>query len=245
MSAGNIGAQLRAIKTAGRQGVFMRVLADGIPDGQRIEVDAEVLGESSDEKVIAEVLGGARTPYGIPRAGELWFGILLGGDLNHAFLALPLSRVGGVDLGILEPGVTAWTPPPGDTIKILTRALEGEGGDFEISADGVASVDASGGLIWTTQEAATLDADGGFSFNVQGHRVEISSSGGVYIGDDTINGFESISKILGWLGDTLTDLATATVNTMLGPASLSNAGSYALRAVVVIAHKKMFDTLLD
>lgn len=222
--AGQIGAQLRDLRTRSRQGVFMVVTSSATVEEDRIEVDVSILGDDPDETATAELLGGARTPYGLPVEGELWFGMLLGGDVNRAFLALPLSRRGGVDLGVLAAGVTAWTPPPGDKLQIVTR----DGGALDLDVDA----------------AAELDAEQ-YRFTAAGVSVAVSSAGKVSIGSDAVNGFKTISRLLGWLGDTLTELSTTTVTTLLGPSTLSTAASFATRAPLVIAHKQLFDTLVE
>lgn len=215
-------AQLNRIRDEARTCVLMVCTADADVTDGRVEVDVDILGYD-DEETIAWVAGGVRGPFGLPRSGELWFGALLGSGLNEAVALVPLTRFDSTDLPISELGVTSWTPPVGEEIRIETR---------------------DAGVRLTSAEAIDFSASDSIRFQLGGLSVEMTSAGKLKMGKSSVEVVDALSKTLGFLSDTLRDLAATQVVTLLGPQPLITAPLFTARQLTVTSLKTLIDTHL-
>lgn len=213
-------ADIRRLEDLSRIIVVMSIEEDATVVDDRVEVDVDLLGYD-DEATVAEVCGGLRAPFGLPRAGELWIGAVAGQGLNDAYAMLPLTRFDSDDLPIQDPDVAFWTPPIGEQIEVLAR----EAG-VNIKADEA-----------FTSTSKTL------KFNVGGLALEFTAAGKVKLGNATADVVGILDQGLGFIEDTMRDLTATQVVTLLGPQPLLTAPLFATRQAQVIAARVILKTI--
>jgi hypothetical protein len=222
-ATGKIAAQLRRLKREAESFALCVLLEDGAEDDGRISAQIDILGKP-DENPIAELLGGRRAPYGIPRQGELWLCAILGDSLEEVFLLLPLAPYDGADdLPITEAGKTIWAPPRGEDIQVMARE-----GAFYLEADKLAEIKASQGI---TLEVGPL-------------KVEMKPSGKISIGNASAEVLQTISDSLRYQIQTLTTLSQTQVLTLIGPQTLTTSAVFTSIQLEIVTAKAIFDATL-